>query len=153
MNNPRIYTLKRLIKLMIIVSLLWGVFVVMGFFESTDPASENDIRIPLPAMQTDNPYLVRYDNKQLIVVLYSERTMATLFTGNSQSKPHLVAFAYGTNLGCPLEIIEPDRLKETCSDTEYDFAGRPIEKNRGFPDLRIPVYTFCPDFSCLTIKP
>ena len=68
MNNPRIYTLKRLIKLMIIVSLLWGVFVVMGFFESTDPASENDIRIPLPAMQTDNPYLVRYDNKQLIVV-------------------------------------------------------------------------------------
>ena len=138
---------------MIIVSLLWVVFVVMGFFDSTDPESEGMIRIPLPAMQSDNPYLIRYDNKQLIVVLYSEATIATLFGGSNQSKPHLVAFAYGTNQGCPLEIIEPDRLKETCSDTEYDFAGRATEKNRGFTDLRIPVYTFCPDFSCLTIKP
>ena len=153
MDNPRIYTLKRLIKLMLIVSILWIMFVALGFFDSTEPDSADTIRIPLPRMQLDNPYLIRFDNRQLIVILYSEKLQASLFKGTDKPRPHLVAYAYGTNLGCPIEIIEPDTLQESCSDASYDFAGRAINNGQGFTDLRIPVYTFCSDFTCLTIKP
>lgn len=137
---------------MLIVSILWAVFIMVGFFDSSESAQQEIVRIPLPIMRSDNPYLIRYDNKQLVVMLFSSAMQNRLFPGNSNPPQQFVAYAYGTHKGCPLEIVDSQYLKETCSDASYDFAGKPINPQLGFTALPVPVYTFCPDYRCLKIE-
>lgn len=156
--NARIIWLQRLMRLLILLAVLSLLFVMLDYLtEEQDQAPVNLTRLPLAELEFDRAYFLRADNKQIVVVRYSAQMQTDLFAGNQASNDslpsYLVAYAYGTNLGCPLEeSIDGKLLKESCSQAHYDFAGRPADKRQDFPALRIPVYNFCPDYSCLNVQ-
>jgi len=76
-----------------------------------------------------------------------------LFSTTQDSPQFLVAYALGTYLGCPLEVVEGELFKESCSTAHYNFAGKPAGDNQNFTALRVPVYNFCPDYSCINLRP
>lgn len=126
----------------------------IGNNHSTEPLNT---RINLPELDFDRPYFIKSNNRQLLVIRYSESLRNSLFediAGSNQAKPkYLVAYGYGTNLGCPLQPLPGEMMvKESCSQARYDFAGRALDATQGFPALRVPVYNFCPDLSCLNLS-
>lgn len=157
MNNPKIVYLQRLIKIFVIASLMWLVFVMVDYFNPDSRAGDGElIRIPLPPLVDDRAYFVRFDQRQLVVMRYSSERQLKLFSASSASRPDtpqfLLAYALGTYLGCPLEVLDGQYLKESCSTALYDFAGRPALDNQNFTALMVPVYTFCPDYSCINLR-
>ena len=136
-----------------IASLLWLMFVMFDFASSgTLSADADPIRVPLPVLEADRVYFVKFDNRQLVVMRYSSLLQQSLFPGGD-APDYLVAYALGTYLGCPLDVVNNQYLKESCSSASYDFAGQPQDNNQNFTALAIPVYTFCPDNSCITLYP
>ena len=135
---------------------MWLVFVMVDYFNVDTTSSAEQVRIPLPPLTQDRAYFVKFDQRQLVVMHYSAQMLHRLFpagiTEPAQYPKFLVAYALGTNLGCPLLVIEDEYLKESCSSASYDFAGRPRDNNQNFTALRVPVYSFCPDFSCIKIQ-
>jgi hypothetical protein len=156
--TQRILLLKRAVKLLLLFAVLSLLFVGADFLTTEDiPQAREMTRLPLPELDDDQAYFLRLDNKQLVIVKYSSRLRGELFNKPLEPKnpapEYLVAFAYGTNMGCPLEQSDQAmQLKESCSQAHYDFAGRPLDNTQGFTALRVPVYNFCPDKSCLNVS-
>jgi ubiquinol-cytochrome c reductase iron-sulfur subunit len=70
----------------------------------------------------------------------------------SRIPDYFVSYAIGTDLGCPLKVIDSG-FQETCGVAHYDFAGRALIGQNRFQNLAIPDYTFSNNFNTLTIKP
>jgi len=154
LNNPKIVYLQRLIKIFVIAALVWLMFVMVDYFNpDRSPADAQQIRIPLPPLTADRAYFVRFDQRQLVVMRYSSQMQLKLFSTTQGSPQYLVAYALGTYLGCPLDVVDGELLKESCSTAHYDFAGKPAGDNQNFTALRVPVYNFCPDYSCINLRP
>ena len=135
---------------------MWLVFVMVDYFNVDTTGSSEQVRIPLPPLTQDRAYFVKFDQRQLVVMQYSDQMQRSLFsagmTETAQPPQFLVVYALGTNLGCPLQVIEDEYLKESCSNASYDFAGKPLAENADFTALRVPVYTFCSDYSCIKLQ-
>ncbi len=153
--SVRIIILKRIIRIFFLISFLAFVYVLFSF-SFTDRENENWITVSIPDRDDDRAYFEKVGNRLIVVIAWSKKLRDELFRDESKSispdQSYYVAYAYGTNLGCPLEEEEGFRLKETCSYARYDFAGRPVPANQDFTALKVPVYTFCPDKSCINIK-
>ena len=131
-------------------------FVLFDFANTNQQrVKAESIRVPLPALQTDQVYFVKFDNRQLVLMRYSSILQQALFPLESvtDAPQYLVAYALGTYLGCPLEVVDEQYLKESCSSASYDFAGKPLDNNQNFTALAVPVYNFCHDYSCITLHP
>ena len=154
----RILWLRRILRLFIVLAVFSLLFVMLDYITDAPSSIQTNLtRAPLPEMELDKAYFIRQDNKQIVVVRYSDQMQQKLFVHdevvNTKPPDYLVAYAYGTNLGCPLELSDDGQLlKESCSQAYYDFSGRPADNKQGFTALRIPVYTFCTDYSCLNIQ-
>ncbi|MDJ0881523.1 MAG: hypothetical protein QNJ56_07710 [Gammaproteobacteria bacterium] len=156
--TTRIVWLRRLIRLLILLAVL-SLFFVMLDYATDDPSinTASMTRVPLPELELDKAFFIRLENKQVVVIRYSTQLQKKLFASDEEDDASFpkffVAFAYGTSLGCPLELSDDGKLlKESCSQAYYDFAGQPADPDGDFTALRVPVYTFCPDYSCLNIK-
>ena len=91
-------------------------------------------------MTLNEPVILRQDNLAIIVIL------------RSQQPDFFVAFAQGTDLGCPLQVAG-DRLQETCGTASYDFFGQALTESGNYQNLRVPKHEFSSDFKVLTVWP
>lgn len=157
LKNLRLIKLQRLTKLFILISFLAGLYVLLQFSTTDYDRREKAItRLYLSPLETDRAYFFRVEKRQIIVIHYSHQMQQKLFPGsegnNARLPRYYVALGYGTDMGCPLKVIAADKLKETCSHAIYDFAGRPIDSDADFTELKVPVYNFCSDYSCLNLR-
>ncbi len=127
-------------------------YVAQDYFSNDDEKIVlQKITVPIPALGLDKAYFIKVDNKQLVIIRYSDVLRHSLASIKNQHENYFVAYAFGTYLGCPLDVVEEHLLKESCSSAVYDFAGRPVN-SESFPALRVPVYNFCEDYSCLNLR-
>jgi hypothetical protein len=152
LNNKRRQNLLRIVKIFGTIIILSILYVTVDFFINvpTEIATEK-FRIPLPALDTDQVYFFKGGNKQVVIIRYSEILKQQLKLDPLTHQAYFVAYALGTYLECPLQVIEGKYLKESCSSARYDFAGRPVDSDN-FTSLRVPVYNFCPDYSCINLR-
>lgn len=116
-------------------------YVLIDFsFDSRPPTVQSSYRFNLPDLALNVPVFLRQDNLRIVVIR------------RSQQPEFYVAHAYGTDLGCPLQVVG-DRLQETCGTASYDFSGRALTDSRNYPSLRVPDYEISNDFKTLTIFP
>ena len=152
MTNTRRQNLQRVVKIFGTIILLSIIYVTIDFFITvpTDIATEH-FRISLPALDTDQVYFFKAGNKQIVIIRYSELLKQKFKVDPLTHQGYFVAYALGTYLSCPLQFKEDQYLKESCSSALYDFSGRPVN-SENFPALRVPVYNFCKDFSCINLR-
>ncbi len=152
------------------------IFVLTDFTVDIRPREiHSSYRFTLPQASFDKPFWLRQDNLTILFIRRSRQVIddiskrsADLQDANSElsSQPeyarnilrsriaeYFVAYGLGTDLGCPLKADSENTLQESCSTARYDYAGRAINGNSRFLNLRIPDYTFNHDFSILTVNP
>jgi len=136
--------LQRAIRIFALISLVFIVYVMVDFSttdESTDKAK--NYRIDLPELSLNQAYFFKLNQRQIVIVRHA---------ASGQADDYFVAFASGTELGCPLQVQPDNTLQETCSQARWDFYGQPVVHDKGFTPLHVPVYNFCQDFSCLILR-
>lgn len=158
---------NRLLKLIKILSGLGVILVLLVLLDFTFNFSKPDkqYRYNLPELEWNQPVLLSSDKLLVVVARYDQTTLAALNKQGrigrisesfTQQQPrvdeqgYFVVKAYGTDMGCPLEI-EAEGFAESCSSARYDRLGRSLDKQR-YPDLKVPEYTFSRDFKLLTIE-
>ena len=175
MDKVRVKRLERLFRYFGWILLLALAWVLLDFAIDFRPAAVQDsYRLKLPRLEHDRPEILRRDNLAIVVIRRSPETTRTLASSldglqdpqsrrsrqpeyalnplRSSRPEYFVAYALGTDLGCPL-VAEKMRLRETCGEAVYDFAGRALAGSREFSNLSIPDYTFDENFTYLTVKP
>jgi len=122
-------------------------------FSTTDstPDSARSYRIDLPPLQLDRAYFFKAGNRQIVIIRRSAKLVQAQSSAARKSA-YFVAYALGTNLGCPLQVVDGNRLKESCSSAMYDFSGQPVGEDKNFTALHVPVYNFCDNFSCINLR-
>lgn len=151
------------------------VYVLLDFAIDLRPSTVYEsYRFRVPALEQDQPRILRQDNLAILVIRRSPQTLAVLRESaddlqdpeSSRSRQpdyarnrlrarvpeYFVAYALGTDFGCLL-ALENRRLRETCGRAEYDYAGRALIGERQFSNLEIPDYNFDDNFTRLTIRP
>ena len=152
-----------------------ALFVIFDYlFDLRPPGALSSYQFNLHKMPVNEPVYLRQDNFTVVVIHRSDEMMRKLrqsglelqdaesslsrqpeYAKNelrSRYPEYYVSYAMGTDLGCPLRTIEK-QLQETCSNARYDFAGRALQGDNQYQNLRIPNYYFSNDFKTLTIKP
>ena len=175
MDEVRVKRLERLFRYFGWIFLLALAWVLLDFAIDFRPAAVQDsYRFKLPQLEYDRPEILRRDNLAIVIIRRSAQTISTLTDteeglqdrGSARSRQpdyainalrskhaeYFVAYALGTDLGCPL-VAEKMHLRETCGKAAYDFAGRAFAGSRVFSNLSIPDYTFDENFTYLTVKP
>jgi len=135
---------------------------------------QSSYRFEVGELEVDEVKILRQDNLSILVLRRSASTIASLegsltllqdpdsrdsnqpeYADNALRSRHpeyFVSYAIGTDLGCPLKVLESE-LRESCGSARYDLAGRALEGANKFQNLSIPDYTFTNNFSTLTINP
>lgn len=167
--------LERLLRYFVIAFVLALAYVLLDFAIDFRPATvQASYQFRLPALDYDSPKILRRDNLAILVIRRSAQTMDELaaagddlqdadsarsrqpdFARNrlrSRDPEYFVAFAIGTDFGCPL-VAEAGRLRESCGSAVYDYAGRALQSESRFLNLPIPDYTFDPGYTRLTVRP
>ncbi len=175
MANPKRRPIERLFRFFVLAGAAAIVFVLLDFSFDWRPQRVYETYLfNLPELEVDVPVILRQDNLSVVVLRRSPDAIATLrqagdglqdpasnrsrqpdFAVNalrSRDPEYFIAYALGTDLGCPL-AIEADGLREICSDARYDFAGRARASERDFRNLSIPDYNLGPESKTLTIRP
>jgi hypothetical protein len=151
-------------------------FVVLDYSIDFRPAAiHSSYSFSLRDIPVDQPVWLSQDNLTILLIRRSDRLLADLlnsklglqdpesqssrqpdYAKNSLRSRHgeyFVAYALGTDFGCPLETFGDQRVRETCGKASYDYAGRALSGQNRFQNLTIPDYNFNHDFSVLTINP
>ena len=167
--------LQRLFRLFVAIFALALGYVLLDFAIDLRPSTVQDsYRFELPALDFDTPKILRRDNLAILVIRRSAQTLESLAEASdglqdavsarsrqpayarnplrSRDPEYFVAYALGTDFGCPL-VAEANRLRESCGSAAYDYAGRALTAEQRFLNLPIPDYTFDPDFTRLTVRP
>ena len=168
--------LLRGLKYFSVVIAIAILFVLADFTVDLRPPNiRSSYRFTLDEIPVDQPVWLRQDNLTILLIrrssgLLGELSQQTeyLQDPNSESsrqpelarnrlrslhRQYFIAYARGTDLGCPLEPGVGFRLRESCSTATYDYAGRAISGDSQFLNLSIPDYTFNHDFKILTVSP
>lgn len=104
------------------------------------------------SLSFDNPTFASQGNNRFVVIKLSDQMITTLRNPDyglwndrsviPDNLPFFVAHAIGTINNCPLIIVKPGILKESCSHAYYDFFGRAIKGDQfKFDNLYLPVQT------------
>lgn len=175
MANPKRSPIERLFRYFALAGAAAVVFVLLDFsFDWRPQRVYESYLFNLPELELDEAVILRQDNLSIVVVRRSataidalrragdllqdpasKRSRQPAFANNtvrSRDPEYFVAYALGTDLGCPL-AIEAGSLRETCGDARYDLAGRAHASERDYRNLTIPDYNFGPEFKTLTIRP
>jgi len=165
-------TTKFLLGLLVLALL----FVLADFtFDVRPPEIYSSYRFTLTRSSLDQPVWLQQDNLTILFIRRSKQVIEDLrkhrknlqdpdsdssrqpdYAKNnlrSRNEQYFVAYGSGTDLGCPLKAGIEYTLKESCGTASYDYAGRAINAEIRFLNLRIPDYTFNHDFSVLTVNP
>ncbi len=149
--------------------------MLLDFAIDIRPATiQSSYRFNVGALAPDEVRILRQDNLSILVIRRSAATLAALMRADeslqdpqsryshqpddidnplrSRHAEYFVSYAVGTDLGCPLKVLETG-LREGCSSARYDFAGRALEGANKFQNLSIPDYNFDNNFSVLTVYP
>lgn len=152
-------------------------YVILDYSIDLRPSSIHDsYQFQLDDLNEDQPVWLQQDNLKILLIKRSDATVQSLLAGNrdsfqdvdsrrssqpsfaanplrSRDSRYFVSYGFGTHLGCPLVLKAPGLIEETCSDAQYDFAGRAISSKNRFQNLSIPDYNFSEDYQTLTIRP
>jgi hypothetical protein len=165
--------LTKWLTTLLVVALL---FVVTDYTFDIRPSTiQSSYRFTPGQVPVDRPIWLQQDNLRILLVRRSDRLIAMLnratddlqdpgskssrqpdFARNrlrSRHAGYFVAYAIGTDYGCPLVADSEYSVRESCGEASYDFAGRALRAQNQFQNLTIPDYNFNHDFSVLTIIP
>ncbi len=127
---------SRLLKIFKIFSLIGALLIawVLLDFAFNFSRPDKQYRFKLPQLVTNQPVLLSKDKLLIIVARYDASTLSAMSQQGrlgriseslNQQQPrvdnrgYFVVMAYGTDIGCPLEI-DADGFSESCSDARYD---------------------------------
>ena len=151
-------------------------YVLLDFtIDVKPPAVRDSYYFTVPSLRPDEARVLRQDNLSILVIRRSAAILRELeesapgalqdpdskrshqpdYARNpwrSRVAEYFVAYAIGTDLGCPLQV-EARRLREVCGEARYDFAGRALMAAGSYSNLTIPEYNFSNNFNNLTIVP
>ena len=157
--------------------LLFAVlFVSLDFLiDFRPPSIHASYRFTLRDLPLDQPVWLKQDNLTIVLINRSRELLEALknpddnlqdpdsdssrqpeYAKNrlrSRHETYFVAYGRGTDLECPLQNSHAFTLRETCSQAQYDYAGRALKGKNRFRNLTIPDYTFNDNFTLLTIYP
>ena len=175
MGEPGRKRLEQLFRYFVIVFATALVYVLLDFaIDLRPPTVQDSYQFRLPRLEFDSPEILRRDNLAILVIRRSAQTRKNLSAATdglqdaasarsrqpayarnplrSRDPEYFVAYALGTDYGCPL-VVEAGRLRESCGSAAYDFAGRALIAESRFQNLPIPDYTFDPEHTRLTVRP
>ena len=167
--------LERLFRYFVFATAIGLAYVLLDYaIDVRPPGVQDSYRFELPPLDFDSPVTLRRDNLAILVIRRSAQLRDSLaattdglqdaasarsrqpdFARNplrSRHPEYFVAFAIGTDLGCPL-VVAAATIHESCSAASYDFAGRALTGETRFPNLSIPDYNFDAEFGRLTVRP
>ena len=168
--------LRRLFVYLCWVAAAAVAYVLLDFtIDVKPPAVHSAYYFSLPPLRPDEARILRQDNLSIVVIRRSPATLDELeaFADSALQDPdstrshqpgyarnrwrsrdaeYFVAYATGTDLGCPLQL-ESRRLREVCGNAQYDFAGRALAGFGSYANLVVPDYGFSNNFNNLTINP
>jgi hypothetical protein len=109
--------------------------------------------VDLDGLEFDTPKFANQGNNRFVIMKLSDPMIMNLQNPNynvwhgdsmkSSQLPFFVAYAIGTINNCPLILVKPEILKESCSHASYDFIGRAIKGDKyKFDNLYQPEYTY-----------
>jgi hypothetical protein len=156
--------------------VLLGLYVVLDYTVDFRPATiQSSYHFSLHDIPVDQPVWLSQDNLTILLIRRSNRLRVELLEAKlnlqdpesqssrqpeyaknrlrSRSEEYFVSYALGSDLGCPLEAVNEQSLRESCGSASYDYAGRAINGQNRFQNLAIPDYNFNHDFSALTVNP
>ena len=162
-DGVRKQQLQVILKGLVSLAGLMIVYVLIDYsFRQAEPPV---YRFRLPVLELDRPVIVAQGNLMLIVTRFSSEKLRSLDSERHISAERItdqksdrsvsgaefyVARAYGTHIGCPLEIVH-NGYKESCSNAHYDQLGR--SANPGlYSDLETIDYYLNRDFTILTTE-
>jgi len=165
----------RAIRGLFIIFLLAIGYVLLDFSVDLRPPNVYDsYRFNIGDLSEDQPIWLKQDNLTILVIRRSQKTLNALaltdglqdpesrqshqpgFATNvlrARDKHYFVSYGLGTDLGCPLKVVNANQLGEICGPARYDYSGRAIIGKNQFQNLSIPDYNFSHDFKTLTIRP
>ena len=165
----------RATRVCLVILLVIIGYVFLDFAIDLRPSEiQASYRFSIASLPEDQPQWLRQDNLTILVIRRSKTLIDTLRQSKNLQDPesnqshqpeyasnqlrarhanYFVSYATGTDLGCPLEQVEPGQLGEICGAARYDFSGRAIKSRNQFQNLTIPDYNFSEDFKTLIIRP
>ncbi len=153
MGNSRRQQLIRALKFSVLLASIFIAFVFIDF-SFNQPKLDKEYRFEVPDL-IDNQPVILNQGSMIIVVAHYNSDISDQFSAKPASASRIdsagyfVALAYGTDLGCPVQLAE-DHFKESCSQAMYDLLGQSLDQN-SFKNLEIPHYRWNKNFSALTI--
>jgi hypothetical protein len=149
----RRHQLIRAVKFSALLASLFVVFVLIDY-SFNQAKLDKDYRFNVPDL-IDNRPVILSQGSMIIVIAHYNTNMSDLFFTKSasasriDSKGYFVALAYGTDLGCPIQLAK-DHFKESCSNAMYDLLGQSLDQG-SYKNLEIPHYRWNKNFTALTI--
>ncbi len=153
MGKNRRHQLIRAVKFLTLLALIFVVFVFIDY-SFNQAKLDKEYRFEVPDL-TDNRPVILNQGSMIIVIAHYNTDMndqfSTISTSASRidSEGYFVALAYGTDLGCPIQLVN-DFFKESCSNAMYDLLGQSLDHD-SYKNLEIPHYRWNKNFTALTI--
>jgi hypothetical protein len=152
-GNNRRDQLLRALKFSVLIASLFVIFVFLDF-SFNQVKMDKEYRFDIPLLKDNQPILLNQGSMIIIVARYNSDMLDLDFgepstTTRIDSAGYFVALAYGTDLGCPIQLTE-QHFKESCSHAIYDLLGQSLNQG-SYKDLEIPNYRWNKNFSALTI--
>jgi hypothetical protein len=133
------------------VGLAFVGWILLQFSIGNNEKLIRSLVVDLEGLELDSPKFASQGNSQFVIIKLSAQMISKLQNPNydiwhkgtkvSSKQPYFVAHAIGTISNCPLIVIKPDVLKESCSHASYDFIGRAIMGEQfKFDNLYQPEY-------------
>jgi Rieske Fe-S protein len=152
-DNYRRRQLVRSVKFAVLLSTVFVLYVCIDYsFNQVKLVRE--YRFEVPDLSDNRPVILN-QGSMIIVVAHYNSGISDQFASSSEnasridSEGYFVALAYGTDLGCPVQLAE-NQFKESCSNAKYDLLGQSLNQS-AYSNLKIPNYHWNKNFTALTI--
>ena len=171
-SNPRRLYLRVTLKLMGAGLLLLVMYAMAsGFFGNPGSDSASSMHIDLAELPPGGLHRVEWRGRELMVLrrspamdaadaaheprLYDPASRWSVQPrdarnpGRTLVPGYFIAYAQGTDLSCPLDLVPPDEAApegwgggfvDRCRGSRYDFAGRVHDGQPARRNLKVPVY-------------
>lgn len=165
-NNTR-QLLRVSVKVMVLAGVVLFALMLLSSLSGRDtirPATPAMI-VPTDDILVGEARFVVWEERPVLVYRRSDNDINALTSakqklGDATELPTanprwFVAFANGTDLSCPIKLLEPGGdfkgepwlggFVDTCRGSRYDFAGRVFANQNATRNLKLPPYVLKPD--------
>jgi Rieske Fe-S protein len=155
------------IKVMLLLgAIVLGLVLIRSIWKSAEPVADHiNLSTEVPqsypvTVPSGKVQLIRWGKQEINILHLTPEMQSTLVQPSTQTlntEPYLNAttrsrqpeyFVYvnkGSGVGCPIGFVNDFKrptLRDTCTQSTYDLAGRPLNATLQVPNLTVPPHHF-----------